>query len=87
LGLQQTSTAKQTDSGRTAADKKLLACAKFIDVFHRLFSVFVDENTAAASRADENVVSAGGKVANPLNQDATNTQLSGFPKSSNNLSL
>jgi len=35
----------------------------------------VDENTAAASGADENVVSAGGKVANALNQAAIGGRL------------
>ena len=38
----------------------------------------MDENTAAASRADENVVSASGKVANALNQAAISGQLKWF---------
>jgi hypothetical protein len=36
------------------------------------------ENTAAASRADENVVSAGRKVVNALNQAATSSRLKRF---------
>ena len=36
------------------------------------------EITAAASRADENVVSAGGKVVNALNQAATSNRLKRF---------
>jgi hypothetical protein len=35
----------------------------------------VDKNTATASRADENVVSAEGKVVNALNQAATSSRL------------
>jgi hypothetical protein len=38
----------------------------------------MDENTAAASRADENVVSAGRKVANALNQAAISGRLKRF---------
>jgi hypothetical protein len=38
----------------------------------------VEENTAAASRADENVVSASGKVVNALNQAAASGQLKWF---------
>jgi hypothetical protein len=40
----------------------------------------MDENTAAASRADENVVSVGRKVANALSQAATSSQLKRFSK-------
>jgi hypothetical protein len=78
LSLQQTSTAKQTDSGRTTADKKLLTCAKYIDVFHRKSSFFVDKKTGPASRGDENVVKAGGKVVNALNQAAMRERLKRF---------
>ena len=38
----------------------------------------MDENTAAASRADDNVVSASGKVVNALNQAATSRRLKWF---------
>ena len=38
----------------------------------------MDENTAAASRADKNVVSDGGKVANALNQAAIDRRLEWF---------
>ena len=38
----------------------------------------MDENTPATSRADENVVSAGGKVASVLNQAAIRGLLKRF---------
>jgi hypothetical protein len=38
----------------------------------------MEENTAAASRADENVVSASGKVVNVLNQAAASGWLKRF---------
>ena len=38
----------------------------------------MDEDTAAASRADENVVSASGKVVNALNQAAASGRLERF---------
>ena len=38
----------------------------------------MDENTAAASLADKNVVSAAGKVANALNQGVISVRLKWF---------
>src|SRR5262249_56493434 len=45
------------------------------------------QNTATACCADKNVVNAREKVANGLNHGTTSAQLSGLPRSSNNLSL
>ena len=78
MGLQQTATAKKTERSRATADKKLLTCAKFIDVFHSWLSLFLDENTATASTADENVASASRKVVNALNQAVASGRLKRF---------